>query len=58
MIISCHEETVDPEENDPEENAQSIQGPRPSHPRVADEVQIEKILANINTPGPLTRSRA
>ena len=28
------------------------------HPRVANEVQIEKIIDSINAPGPLTRSRA
>ena len=31
---------------------------RPVHPRVANEVQIEKIIDSINAPGPLTRSRA
>jgi hypothetical protein len=58
VIIPRPEETAAPEENDSEENAQPQQGPRPAHPRVANEVQIEKILDNINAPGPLTRSRA
>ena len=58
VIITYHKETVSPEENDFEENAQSQQGPRLAHPRVANEVQIEKILDNIIAPGPLTRSRA
>ena len=31
---------------------------RPVHPRVANEVQIEKIIDSINAPGPLSRSRA
>ena len=58
MIIPHPEETATPEENDSEENSQPQQGPRPAHPRVANEVQVEKILSNINAPGPLTRSRA
>ena len=31
---------------------------RPVHPRVANEVQIEKIIDSINAPSPLTHSRA
>ena len=30
---------------------------RPVHPRIANEVQIERIIDSINAPGPLTRSR-
>lgn len=58
VIIPHHEETATTKLNDPEENSQPQQGPRPAHPRVANEVQIEKILDNINAPGPLTRSKA
>jgi hypothetical protein len=60
VLIPRHEETTNPEENDAEDSArqQQQQGPRPAHPRVANEVQIEKILDNINAPGPLTRSKA
>ena len=72
-VIREHEErhADAPEENDAEENAdqpednpsnndndQQEQSLRPVHPRVANEVQIEKIIASINAPGPLTRSRA
>ena len=42
----------------PEDNDQQGQNLRPVHPRVANEVQIEKIIDSINAPGPLTRSRA
>ena len=41
VIIPHPEETDAPEENDSEENAQRQQGPRPAHPRVANEVQFE-----------------
>ena len=47
-----------PEEIAAEENAQPDQSRQPAHPRVAKEVQIEKIIDHINAPGPLTRSRA
>ena len=41
-----------------EDNDQQGKNLRPVHPRVANEVQIEKIIDSINAPGPLTRSRA
>jgi hypothetical protein len=41
-----------------EDNDQQEQNLRPVHPRVANEVQIEKIIDRINAPGPLTHSRA
>ena len=54
-----------PEDNaQPEVNVEAkgndLQGQnlRPVHPRVANEVQIEKIIDSINAPGPLTHSRA
>ena len=54
-----------PEDNAlPEVNAEAedndLQGQNlcPVHPRVANELQIEKIIDSINAPGPLTRSRA
>ena len=34
------------------------QSRQPAHPRIANEVQIEKIIDDINAPGPLTRSKA
>ena len=62
LIISAPnqpEDTAQPEANDEEEdNGQQGQNLRPVHPRVANEVQIEKIIDSINAPGPLTRSRA
>ena len=52
---------IQPEDNaQPEVNAEAedndLQGQniRPVHPRVANEVHIEKIIDNINAPGPLT----
>ena len=39
-------------------NADQIPRRQPTHPRVAKEVQIEKIIDDIEAPGPLTRSRA
>ena len=48
--------TEDNTSND--DNDQHEQGLRPVHPRVANEVQIEKIIDSINAPGQLTRSRA
>ena len=47
-----------PEENRSEENAKPIPRRQPAHPRVANEVQIDKIISDINAPGPLTRSKA
>ena len=41
-----------------EDNSHLDQNLRPAHPRVANEVHIEKIIDSINSPGPLTRSRA
>ena len=64
------EELIISAPNQPEDNAQSEDNPpnhdndqqeqsfRHVHPRVANAVQIEKIIDNINAPGPLTRSRA
>src|SRR4051812_24266331 len=46
------------EENSSEENAEPTQIRQPAHPRTANEVQIEKIISDINAPGPLTRSKA
>ena len=58
-MIPEHEvrHTDAPEENGAEENADQIPQRQPAHPRVANEVQIEKIISDINIPGPLTRSR-
>src|SRR3954468_23825655 len=36
----------------------SPQDRRPRLPRVANEVQVDKILVDVNAPGPLTRARA
>src|ERR1041384_4712053 len=36
----------------------SLQDLRPRIPRVANEVQVDKILVDVNIPGPLTRARA
>ena len=48
-----------PEDIPPNNNTdQQEQSLRPIHPRVANEVQIERIIDSINAPGPLTRSRA
>ena len=62
LIISAPnqpEDNAQPEDNPPnDDNAQQEQNLRPVHPRVANEVQIEKIIDSINAPGPLTRSRA
>ena len=46
------------EENGAEENVYQIPQRQPAHPRVAKEVQVEKIIDDIEAPGPLTRSRA
>src|SRR5215216_5142785 len=54
-----HEDNAQPEANDEDEYShQQEQSLRLVHPRVANEVQIEKIIDSINAPGPLTRSRA
>ena len=44
------------EDNGAEENDQ-IPRRQPAHPRVANEVHIERIIDSINAPSPLTRSR-
>ena len=61
LIISApdqHEDNAQPEDipsnNDNDQQEQSLR----LHPRVANEVQIERIIDSINAPGPLTRSRA
>ena len=41
-----------------EENADQIPRRQPTHPRVAKEVQVEKIIDDIEAPGPLTHSKA
>ena len=46
------------EENGAEENADQILQRQPAHPRIAKEVQVEKIINDIKAPGPLTRSKA
>src|ERR1043165_5503977 len=47
------------EANESEDSdADSPQDLRPRLPRVANEVQVNKILADANVPGPLTRARA
>ena len=62
LIISAPkqpEDNAQTEDNPPnDDNDQHEQGFHPVHPRVANEVQIEKIIDNINALGPLTRSRA
>ena len=61
LIISAPnqpEDNAQPEDNPSnDDNDQQEQNLRPVHPRVANEVQIEKIIDSINAPGPLTRSR-
>ena len=42
------------EENAPEENADQIPRRLSAHPRIANEVQIEKIIDDIEAPGPLS----
>ena len=46
------------EENGAEENADQIPRRKLAHPRVAKEVQVEKIIDDIEAPGPLTCSKA
>ena len=62
LIISAPDQPEDnaqPEDNPSNnDNDQQEQNLRPVHPPVANEVQIERIIDNINAPGPLTRSRA
>ena len=59
-VIPEHEErhTDAPEENGAEENGDQIPRRQPAHPCIANEVQIEKIIDDIEAPGPLTRSKA
>ena len=59
-VILDHEEnhTGAAEEIGPEEIVGPKQSRQPAHPRVANEVQIDKIIDDINTPGPLTHSKA
>ena len=56
IIISApnqHEDNAQPKANaEDEENDQQGQNLHPVHPRVANEVQIEKIIDSINAPGP------
>ena len=62
LIISAPnqpEDNAQPEDNSSnDDNDQQEQNLRPVHPRVANEVQIKKIIDSINAPGPLTSSRA
>src|SRR5215216_4870541 len=54
-----HENSARSEANvEDEDNDQQGQKLHQGHPRIANEVQIEKIIDSINAPGPLTRSRA
>ena len=59
VFIPEHEErrANAPEENGAEENADQIPRRQPTHPRVAKEVQVEKIINDIKAPGPLTCSK-
>ena len=47
-----------PEEDGAEENADQIPRRQPAHPRVAKEVEIERIINDIKALGPLTRLKA
>ena len=47
-----------PEEIAPEPIPQPRRNPQLAHPRIANEVELHKILDDINAPGPLTRSKA
>ena len=62
LIISAPnqpEDTAQPEANaEEEDNGQQEQNLRAVHRRVANEVQIEKIIDSINAPSPLTHSKA
>ena len=59
IIISAPnqpEDTAQPEANaEEEDNGQQEENLSPVHPRVANEVQIEKIIDSINAPGPVIR---
>ena len=58
FIPECEERRANaPEENGAEENTDQIPRRQPAHPRVAKEVQVEKIIDDIEAPGPLTRSK-
>ena len=59
FIPECEERRPNaPEENGAEENADQILQRQPAHPRIAKEVQVEKIINDIKVPGPLTCSKA
>ena len=47
-----------PEENATDQIPQPNQSLQPAHPRIANEVEIDKIHDDNNAPGPLTRSKA
>ncbi|KAI5012140.1 hypothetical protein ZWY2020_024274 [Hordeum vulgare] len=47
-----------PEEIAPEPIPKPRRNPQPAHPRIANEVELDKILDDINAPGPLTRTKA
>ena len=59
-VIPDHEENHAgaAEETGPEETAGPKQSCQPAHPRIANEVKVEKIIDDIRAPGPLTRSKA
>ena len=61
LIISAPDQPEDnaqPKDNPTNnDNDQQEQNLRPVHPRVDNEVRIERIIDSINAPGPLTRSR-
>ena len=44
-------------EENPDQIPQPRRNPQPAHPRIANEVELDKILNDINAPGPLTRSK-
>ena len=46
------------EETGPEETAGPKKSRQSAHPRIANEVQVEKIINDIRAPGPLTRSKS
>ena len=62
LVISAPnqpEDNAQPEDNPPNNDIdQQEQNLRPAHPRVANEVQIGKIIDSLNAPGPLTHSKA
>ena len=59
-IISITDENQEgaPEEIAPEPIPQPRRNPQPAHPRIANEVELEKILNDTNAPGTLTHSKA